>query len=204
MVETFLTNKRNNYIDGYDDRDDDFTRESFPHEEISGLVDDAAGGNTQSFGRLYTIYHKKIYHYILYQVRNVMIAEDITADVFVKVIEKIDTCRGKGPSFTGWIYRIARNRIIDYFRHNKRRLALETDDQALIGDETHSPFKEAERKELLGVISALPDIPRQVIILKFIIGLRNDEIAQVIGKSPGAIRIIQMRALATLRKKLES
>ena len=132
-----------------------------------------------------------------------MIAEDITSDVFIRALEHIDTCKGKGATFTAWLYRIAHNRVIDFFRSNRKNIPLDETPASRMEDIKQDPLKHVERQELLNVITELPENQRQVILLKFIIGFDNREISQVIGKSEGAIRILQMRALASLRKKLE-
>ena len=171
--------------------------------EIAGLVDEAAEGSFEAFGDLYRLYVNQIYQYVAYQVRNNMVAEDITADVFTRVLEHIDSCKGKGATFTAWLYRIAHNRVIDYFRSDRRHLPLESDGVYDLGDIKQDPFKHLERRELYGAIMELPASHRQVIILKFIVGLDNREIGYVVRKSEGAVRIIQMRALASLRKILD-
>ena len=131
-----------------------------------------------------------------------MIAEDITAEVFLKALERISSCAGKEPTFTAWLYRIAQNRVVDHFRRLRRHLSLEDYRSLGLRDIKQDPSKNLERQELLKVINELPKSQRQVIILKFIAGLDNSEIGQIMGKSEGAIRILQMRALASLRKKL--
>ncbi len=166
--------------------------------EIIELVKEAARGNFEAFGQLYRLHVKQIYQYIFYQVGDKMTAEDITAEVFLTALERVDSCAGKEPTFKAWLYRIAHNRVIDFFRSRRRHLSLEIDAVDLKQD----PIKNLERQELLDVIAELPHNQRQVIVLKFIVGLSNPEIGQIMRKSEGAIRIIQMRALTSLRKKL--
>lgn len=166
--------------------------------EITGLVNKAAKGNFEAFGQLYRLFVKQIYRYVFYQVGDKMTAEDITADVFFKALDHIDSCEGKEATFKAWLYRIAHNRVIDYFRSRKRHLSLESEIYHLKQD----PDKGMERRELLDIVSKLPANQRQIVILKFIAGLNNREIGKVLGKNEGAVRIMQMRALLSLRKKL--
>jgi len=92
--------------------------------------------------------------------------------------------------------------MIDEIRRSQRRPSLLIETVESVTDTTHGAEEYLEQQELLGVIDYLPANQRQVIILKFIEGLDNREIASIMGKSEGAIRVLQMRALAALRKKL--
>ena len=170
--------------------------------EIKGLVASAASGSFEAFGKLYHIYAEQIYRYVFYQVKNKMLAEDITADVFLRALKAINSCRGKEATFSSWLYRIAHNCVIDNFRSTKRTMPIETEILTGSGDPGQELEKKVERQEILEVIAYLPKNQRQVIILKFIDELDNCEIGQIMGKSEGAIRILQMRALGMLREKL--
>jgi len=167
------------------------------------LVDRAASSDFEAFGELYSMYLDKIYRYVFYQVRNKMIAEDITEEAFVKAWKSIDSCKGKGHTFLSWLYRIAHNQAVDYFRSRQREVSL-LDIDNLPDTSASASTAEAglERKELLELIAALPQNQGQVINMKFIEGMDNREIARAMDKSQGAIRVLQMRALATLRQRL--
>jgi len=170
--------------------------------EITRLVELAAAGNFEAFGKLYHIYAEKIYRYVYYQVKDKMTAEDITADVFLKALEAIKSCKGKEATFSSWLYRIAHNRTMDNFRSMKRKPIVDTEAVTNLADPKQEVEKKVERQELLEVIAELPQNQSQVVILKFIGGLDNREIGRTMGKSEGAVRILQMRALAMLRDKL--
>jgi len=169
---------------------------------VENLVIQAVNGDGDAFGELYIIHVEKIYRYVFYQVKSKTVAEDITEEVFLKAWRAISSCRGKEKSFSSWLYRIAHNQIIDEFRRRKRHPSLLIETVESITDTTNGVEKYLEQQELLGVIDYLPSNQRQVIILKFIEGLDNREIANIMGKSEGAIRIMQMRALVTLKKQL--
>jgi RNA polymerase sigma-70 factor (ECF subfamily) len=196
-VKRILKDFRNNISKGNKDNSTDGSGTG-NKTEITRLVKEAVKGNFEAFGQLYRLLVKQIYQYVFYQVGDRMTAEDITADVFLKALERIDSCEGKESTFQAWLYRIAHNCVVDYFRRRRRHLSLEND----IGDLKQEPDQSLERRELLRVTAELPRNQRQVIILKFIAGLGNAEIGNIMGKSEGAIRILQMRALALLRKKL--
>ena len=170
--------------------------------EVVRLIKRAAGGNFEAFGELYNIYLERIYRYVFYQVRDKMTAEDLTEEVFLKAWKSIDTCRGKEQTFSSWLYRIAHNHVIDNLRSQRKYLSTDMEALAEVSSPELGEEGKLERQEMLEVISDLPQNQKQVIILKFIEGFDNREIGQIMGKSQGAIRVLQMRALATLRQRL--
>jgi len=177
------------------------TSETVTHDEtaIARLVEKAAGGDFGAFGELYNIFLDRIYRYVFYQVKDKMTAEDLTEEIFLKAWKAIGSYKGKGQAFSSWLYRIAHNHVIDDFRKKRKGASLEMETAAIIDN----PEQELVRQELLEGISCLPPQQKQVIILKFIEGLDNSEIEQIMGKSQGAIRVMQMRALATLQRRLD-
>ena len=167
------------------------------------LVDRAASGDLKAFGELYSIYLDQIYRYVFYRVRNKMIAEDITEEVFIKAWKSINSCKGKGDTFLSWLYRIAHNQVVDDFRSRRKEDQLtETENLADVSAIESGVEEDLEWQELSALIATLPQSRAQVITMKFIEGLDNHEIGRVMGKSQGAIRVLQMRALTMLRQKL--
>jgi len=167
--------------------------------EILGLVKRAADGDFEAFGKLYIFHVEKIYRYIFYHVRDKPLSEDITEEVFLKAWRAIGSCRGKEKTFSSWLYRIAHNHLVDELRRRQRYSSVEIETVEVITDTGREVERVLEQQELLEVINYLPPNQRQIIILKFIEGLDNHEIASIMSRSEGAIRILQMRALATLR-----
>lgn len=171
--------------------------------ETLELVDRAASGDIEAFGELYRIYLDQVYRYVFYRVRNQMIAEDITEEAFIKAWKSIKSCKGKGQTFLPWLYRIAHNQLVDDFRSRRKETQLvDIDRIAEPADNDQRAEAGMEWQELTGLIAALPQNQGQVVTMKFIEGMDNREIGQAMGKSQGAIRILQMRALATLRQRL--
>ena len=170
--------------------------------DIERLVEKAAGGDFKAFGELYSIYLDRIYRFVFYQINDKMAAEDITEEVFVKAWKAISSCKGKSKTFTSWLYRIARNHMINSLRSMRKHTSIEKANLVEGGNPELEVEMELEYQELCGVINCLPQNQRQVIILKLIEGLDNQEIAKTMGKSQGAVRVLQMRALAALRQKL--
>jgi len=191
-----------------DSRETGFVRaEAADEVEVIRLAGQAAGGDTGAFGELYGLYLDRIYRYVFYQVRNRMLAEDLTEEIFMKAWQSIRSFKGKGRRFSAWLYRIAHNHVIDNFRSQRTNLSVELDSIAeTMAADGDCPEEEAEKRfaqeQVLRLISALPPQQKHIIILKFIEGLDNIEIEEITGQSQGAIRMAQMRSLAALRQKL--
>ena len=168
------------------------------------LIIRAEGGDFEAFGELYSIYLDRIYRYVFYQVKDRMTAEDITEEVFVKAWQAIGSCKGKEATFSSWLYRIAHNHMLNTLRNKKKFTSIETENLVDASDPKIELETALDHQELLATIADLPQNQKEVIILKFIEEMDNREISKVLGKREGAIRILQMRALANLRQKLSS
>ncbi|MFC1982065.1 RNA polymerase sigma factor [Chloroflexota bacterium] len=171
-------------------------------DRVVQIVINAVNGSVDAFGKLYIAYVEKIYRYIFYHVMNKSMAEDITEDTFIKAWKAIGSCRGREKTFSSWLYRIAHNQMVDELRRNKRGLFVDIDTIEIIGSAERDLERRLEKQELLMVLDCLSPQQRQVITLKFIEDLKNDEISIITGKSQEAIRVLQMRALSKLRKEL--
>jgi RNA polymerase sigma-70 factor (ECF subfamily) len=167
--------------------------------EITELVAEAASGNFTAFGELYNVYLGQIYRYIFYQVKDRMTAEDITEEVFLKAWKSIKSCKGKEKTFASWLYRIAHNHMINILRNTKKFIPIE---EVEITDPKQEIGADIENQEILKILGYLPENQKQIILLKFIEGMNNKEIGKIMGKTEGAIRVTQMRALLTLRQIL--
>ena len=170
--------------------------------EIEYLVGRAINGDSEAFGELYTVHVTKIFRYVYYNVHDKERTEDITQEVFLKAWKAIGSCKGKEKTFSSWLYRIAHNLIIDKLRKSQKQISHEAELPDEIRDTSDRMEISLEQRDLLKVIDILSPNQRQVILMKFIEDMDNQEIAETMGKSTGAIRILQMRALETLRKTL--
>ena len=171
------------------------------------LVDRAIRGDARAFGLLYERHLDAIYRYIYFRVANAADAEDLTEEVFIRAWEAISAFDSAGQgSFLSWIYRIAHNRVVDHYRKRQPlswtsdRLALETANSPTVEETTH---RNQDAARLAEAISQLDDTEQQVIILRFVEGLPHAEVAQMLGKSEGASRVIQHRALINLKEILD-
>jgi RNA polymerase sigma-70 factor (ECF subfamily) len=177
--------------------------------DVSAFVDRSARGDRDAFGKLYDMYIERIYKYVYYHTGDAMVSEDLTQDIFIKAWGAINRFEWKGQPFSSWLFRIAHNCTVDYYRSSQRESLLKeqlstSSAESEPGFTIANPVQEVERKlthqELLNAISNLSAAQKEVIILKFLEGMENHEIAQITGKKEGAIRITQMRALAALRE----
>ena len=166
----------------------------------------AKAGHQNAFAQLYEKYVEAIYGFIFTRVEGNMVAEDLTSQVFLKAWESIGRFQEQGGSFRAWLFRIARNTIIDHYRTTKSCDCLDL----LLADEpdpdgnVEAYFEvQLEEEELVEAIAQLTDEQRQAICLKFLAGLPNDEVARAMGKRTGAVRALQMRGLQTLAKILK-
>jgi RNA polymerase sigma-70 factor, ECF subfamily len=169
------------------------------------LVQRAQAGDQESFARLYDAYMERIYRYVFFRVNDALTAEDITAQVFMKAWERLDTYKDERSPFLAWLYQVARNAVIDHTRTSKTAIALEEVDPAQISfseDIDEKIDQKTRLQEIRSALQVLTEEQQQVLLLKFANGLKTPEIARLLGKEQGAIRALQMRALQGLAKAL--
>ena len=178
-----------------------------PAEELTAeweLVRRAQSFDNDAIRQLYEKYFPKIYNYAFMQMGDVHAAEDLASDVMLKMIESIQKYTFRGLPFGAWVFRIARNRLIDLHRRRKRR--GEVDLSETLSTSLASPQVLAERAlergQLQIALKHLTDEQRQVIVLKFIEGFDNRSVGKIMGRSEGAIKSLQHRALGALRRVL--
>lgn len=173
---------------------------------MPALINRARRYEHQALTQLCEFYYRDVYSYIYYRVSNVQDAEDLTDDVFLKMVEAIRSCRARTErSFLAWLFRIAGNRVVDFRRRQAVRNHLPLDEKHLpthAGPEIPVETKLTQER-LQQAIPKLTDEQQQVMILRFVEGLSNAETAQILGKSEGAIKSLQRRGLASLRHILE-
>lgn len=172
--------------------------------DITALVERAQAGDQEAFVGIYDALVKPVYRYIYYRVDSA-IAEDLTEDTFLKVWQNLRKYKKKKNPFSSWVFRIAHNLVVDYYR--KHKTTEEITDRIADPQENANPHRHTELKvnqiRLRKVVKKLPDNYQQVIVLKYINELDNKEIASTMGKSEGSIRTIQFRALEKLRELLD-
>lgn len=181
--------------------------ENMPPEVMESLVKRAQVGDEAAFCALYDELYDRVYRYTAFRV-NAEDVEDLVSDVFVKALENLHRYEVRpGAKFSSWVFRIAHNRIIDFYRREKDILGLEEHEELMweIPD-TNTPdpqmhlLRREEAQTIRRVLKKLPDIQREVLELKFLEEFSNADIAHIIGKSEGNVRVIQLRALREMKK----
>jgi len=171
---------------------------------IERLVDQARTGDTEAFGRLFDHYHQPVRRYIASRVNRPTDAEDLTQMVFVKALEALPRYESRGAPFGGWLFRLARNTVIDYVRTHREHADLEALAERPGTDP--SPESVAEARDQIAAVgkalAALTDEQRDAISLRFFAGLSAREAAEAMGKQEGTVRGLQFRAIAALRRRL--
>ena len=166
------------------------------------LVQRAQALDETALASRYSTYYPKIYNYAFLQLGDIHAAEDLASDVMLKLLESIKKYQFKGTPFSAWVFRIARNRLIDLHRRRKRHGEVNLTEPLAamqIGPQTLAE-RALDRGQLQLALRYLTDEQRQVIVLKFIEGFDNASVARVLGRSEGAIKSLQHRALHALRR----
>ena len=166
---------------------------------VRALVERAQRGDRAALEELYLLHFDRIYSYLHMSVGNRHDAEDLTTQTFVRMLESIGRFRWQSAPFSAWLFRIAHNLAIDHFRAG-RRVRAEEDVPEPYGSEESSAEDQALDSlgdaGMLDLIARLSPEQRQVLTLKFMFGFANAEVAEILGKSEGAVKSLQHRALA--------
>jgi len=147
-----------------------------------------------------------IYRYVYYRVGDERTAEDLTAEVFLRAVEGLPNYEPRGVPFAAWLYRIARARVADHFRRQRRGGTAALDESWPSGED--SPLAQLERlslhERLRAALGHLTTDQQQVIVLKFVEGFSNAEVARILRKTEGAVKSLQHRALNALHRLMGS
>ena len=173
--------------------------------DVRRLVVRAQQGDRQALEELYLMHFDRIYSYLQMTVGNRHDAEDLTNQTFVKMLESIDRFQWRKVPISAWLFRIAHNLAMDHFR-SRRRWQPEEEPPEPEGSEERSAEEEAlhviGRQSMLELIDDLSQDQQQVLTLKFVFNFSNAEAAEILGKTEGAIKSLQHRALASLQRQL--
>lgn len=180
------------------------------HAEESGqdaLLERARQADPAALTALYDQYVNKIYSYVYHRVGNTELAEDITGQVFMRMLEAIKAGRPWQISFSGWLYRIAHNLVIDHYRRRSRASFVDIDEAAPLQAREGDPFQSVEMKtnkaRLRAALTLLTEEQAQVITLRFLEELSIAETAEIMGKTEGAIKALQYRAVLALKRVMQ-
>ncbi len=169
------------------------------------LMEEAKRGDAEAFGRVYELYFTPVFRYVFLRIRNKEESENITQEVFLKVFKVIDRFEERGKSPLNLFFTVARNTLIDFWK-KKKDLLIE--DLGHNFSELNNLYSDAERNTEVGLLNeeihkalgTLMGEQRDVIELRFFVGLKTKEIAELLNKREEAIRQIQCRALKVLKE----
>ncbi len=173
-------------------------------ETIERLVQEAQAGDAWAFGLIFDHYHGPIHRYVAGRVRSLPDTEDLTQAIFVKALEALPRYESRGIPFGGWLFRLARNAVIDHGRTKRQHVDLASvlDRHALGIGPDEAAIQRLEFDAVEHALGALTEEQLEVIRLRFFAGLSAREAAEAMGKQEGTIRGLQFRAVAALRRAL--
>jgi RNA polymerase sigma-70 factor (ECF subfamily) len=173
--------------------------------EEGRLVRQAKSGDADAFAQLYDACVEHVYRYIYFRVANDRIAEGVTFQVFFKAWEQLDHYQAFRSSFIAWLYSIARNQVITYYRTHKKEIALDTSfsltsEGRYVGEEVQDMF---DLQAMRDGLQFLTEEEQQFLTLKFIVGLPAKNIARIMARSERDVYALQVRSLQTLARYLK-
>ncbi|MDD3948463.1 MAG: sigma-70 family RNA polymerase sigma factor [Anaerolineaceae bacterium] len=160
----------------------------------------------EAFGLLYERYVDKIFNYVYFRVGSTDDAQDLTAKVFFKALKSISSYRHMGLPFSAWLYRIAHNLVANYHRDRSKMVEISIENLTITDTSKASApevqlSKQQDNAYLLKLINDLSPQKKELIILKFVQRLSNEEIGQIFGKTEGAIKSLYHRTLLELKDR---
>ena len=186
-------------------KDGSGAKSSRDRDKENRLILQAKQGDKQAIAELYNGHVDAIYRYVWPRVRDETIAEDLTAQVFLKALEGLPAYEPSGKPFLAWLYRIAYARVVDHWRKQERRATLPLEDTMPAREPRPMDLLEAEDDWVTAVdlLAQLTDDQQEVLMLRFIGEMSLSEVAETMGKTLGATKAVQHRALASLARLLE-
>ena len=180
---------------------------SHESDQIKKLVAGSQMADTESLAALYEQFYDKIFRYLSFKIGNVIDAEDLCEEVFLRMLESISAFKWKGAPFSSWLFRIAHNLVVDYFRKKSRQKQKPLEDAERTID-TNSKDIDQEVDNRLSIqtvhkaMNGLTKLQREVISLRFAGELSIHETAVAIGKKENAVKALQHAGIKNLRQKL--
>jgi RNA polymerase sigma-70 factor, ECF subfamily len=168
------------------------------------LVKKALTGDKKAFARLYQQYFEPIYRFCFYKTSKKKAAEDLTQDVFLKVLESLQNFKAES-SFKNWIYGIAKNTVMDYYRkhYEINKIALEEwhwIEYLVLSDKEREKALNKKQKKVKSILKALKPKYKKVLNLRFLKGYTIKEVAKELNLTQGNVKVIQYRAIKKLKK----
>ena len=171
---------------------------------LIALVELARNGDKEAFGQLYDHYQPSVYRFLYYRVGSMTLAEDLSAETFFRALRSMHSFRWQGKDFGAWLMTIARNLTADHFKAGRTRLEQTTEDMQTLDTTSESPEIEVlsslTNEALLRALGELPTEQRECLIMRFLQGLSIAETAEILGRSSGAVKQLQLRGVRNLAK----
>ena len=173
-------------------------------DAIERLVEAAQGGDPEAFGALFDRYHGPVYRYVAARVGRPSDAEDLAQLVFVKALEALPRYERRGVPFGGWLFRLARNVVIDHIRTRREHVTIDlvVEKSSDVGGPDDLAVLRQEMDSVAIALRRLTPEQREAIELRFFAGLSAKEAAEAMGRQEGTVRGLQFRAIAALRREL--
>jgi len=178
----------------------------FSLDEESQLIKQAQAGDGDAFSRLYRTYVQSVYRYLVIRLSNAQVAEDLTGEVFLRVVDGLPRYTHRGFPFGAWVFRIARDRLVDYYRQTARRPTTELGENLFSELPDPSALVETQdaQHSLQVALQQLTDEQRRVIQFRFMEDWSLADTAIAMNRSVNAIKALQHRALGSLSRLMTS
>jgi RNA polymerase sigma-70 factor, ECF subfamily len=175
-------------------------------ERVSALVELAQGGDAEAFGLLYERYVDVVYRYVYVRVGSAHLAEDLTSETFLRALRRMDSFSWQGRDIAAWFITIARNLITDNAKSARFRLEVTTADMLDADEQVDAPESEVLQRlrdsRLIEAVKNLKPEQAECVVLRFLQGLSLAETAKVLGRTEGAVKQLQLRAVRALHREL--
>ena len=186
--------------------EDDDSTDNAEQQRMAALLTLAQQGDGEAFGQIYDAYVGQVYRYLFYRVGSQPLAEDLTSETFLRALRRIDSFTWQGRDICAWFITIARNLVTDHYKSSRFRLEVSTADM-LDADRSDDGIEQEvldnlDNQALLAAVRQLKSEQQECVVLRFLQGLSVAETAAVMGRSDGAIKQLQLRAVRALAKLL--
>jgi len=173
-------------------------------EDCDALLAESAKSDAGAFGELYERYYIRVYRYVYHRVGHTSDAEDITALVFMKALEALPSYRTRRNGFAPWLFRIARNAVVDHYRRRRKQNPLDSiEHHAGDADPVGHVLGTEQRAELRNLMTELSNDQRDVVLMRYAADLSFPEIAATLGKKEPAVRMLLHRGLRKLKAVMD-
>lgn len=188
--------------------DEKLSGSDLSREELAEIIRRVKGGDKRVFGLIYDCYADRIYRYVFFKTNHLFDAEDLTAEVFLKAFENIQSYEIRDCPFSAWLYRIAHNAVVDYYRLKGKTPLKTLEEGDIPTSEHHDPeiviLSNLDSEALCQALERLTEEQREVVLLRFIEGLPARQVAEIMEKPEGAVRALQRRGLKALSRIFRS